>query len=198
MSCSYLGTDLGSDRVNAENSRCFTRVLLFNRRSEWLAPGRPHANPPGARPRASSSPSRLRASGSGPASSASRNRPATGRAPSPSGDPEVPQGDRAPDTQAVVPLPRPGDRSLLQDSRLALKFRSPWMCHYLCMPRQRIGCQKRAVLGGHGLMLARGTHGTLLCSDGDFEAISGCRAPFCALHQKRGSMGRGSLLSCRQ
>ena len=36
-------------------------------------------------------------------------------------------------------------------------------------------------------MLEGGTHGTLLCSDGNFEAISGCRAPFCAPHQKRGS-----------
>ena len=52
--------------------------------------------------------------------------------------------------------------------RYLVKFRSPWMCHYLCMPRQRVGCQKRPVLGGHVLMLGGGTHGTLLCSDGDF------------------------------
>ena len=70
-----------------------------------------------------------------------------------------------------------------------LHRRSPCMCHYLCMPRQRVGCQKRRVLGGHVLMLEGGTHGTLLCSDGKFGAISGCRTPFCAPHQKRGSMG---------
>ena len=34
------------------------------------------------------------------------------------------------------------------------------------------GCQKRAALGGHCLMLEGGTHGTLLCSGGNFEAIS--------------------------
>ena len=66
----------------------------------------------------------------------------------------------------------------------AQNFWSPWMCHYLCMPRQRIGCQKRPVLGGHDLMLEGGTHGTLLCSDGDFEATSSCGAPSSAPRQK--------------
>ena len=52
--------------------------------------------------------------------------------------------------------------------------------------RQRLGCQKRPALGGHGLMMEGGTHGTsiLLCSGGDFEAISGCGAPLSAPHQK--------------
>ena len=35
-------------------------------------------------------------------------------------------------------------------------------------------------------MLEGATHGTLLFSGGNFEAISGCRAPFSAPHQKRG------------
>ena len=63
------------------------------------------------------------------------------------------------------------------------------------MPRQRLGCQKRPALGGHGLMLEGGTHGTLLFSGGNFEAISGCRAPFSAPPPKAGARwGVGSLL----
>ena len=60
------------------------------------------------------------------------------------------------------------------------------------MPRQRLGCQKRAALGGHGLMLEGGTHGTLLCSGGDFEAISGCGAPLSAPPPK----DEGRLCGC--
>ena len=52
------------------------------------------------------------------------------------------------------------------------------------MPKQRLGCQKRPALGGHALMLEGGTHATLLFSDGDFEAISGCGAPLSAPRQK--------------